>query len=140
MKTILRTGLGVVLGMGLSFVLVIAVEAFSSIVHPIPADFQGTMDEMCQHVARYPHWVLGVVVILWSATAFGGVWIANRVGNFTAGIAVTFLLGIAIVFNVTQLPYPLWFKIVMLSCFPLGCFLGIWTATQMDGRGSSSAS
>ncbi|MEI8382103.1 MAG: hypothetical protein WCJ09_18375 [Planctomycetota bacterium] len=60
MKTVLRTGLGVVLGMGLSFVLVIAVEAFSSVVHPIPADFQGTMDEMCQHVARYPHWVLGL--------------------------------------------------------------------------------
>lgn len=140
MKSVLRAGLGVLLGMGLSFVLVIAVEAFSSVVHPIPADFQGTMDEMCQHVARYPHWVLGVVVVLWSAIAFGGVWTASRVGNLMAGLTVTLLLGVAIVFNVTQLPYPLWFKIVMLSCFPLGCFVGIWTAIRVERRGSSSAS
>ena len=131
MKNAMRTGLGVVAGIGLAFILVIAVEAFSAVVHPIPADFRGTMDEMCQHVARYPNWVLGVVVILWSATALCGVWIAIRVGNLIAGITVTALLGIAIVFNVTQLPYPLWFKIVMLSCFPLGCLIGIWQANRI---------
>ena len=131
MKNATRTGLGIVAGIGLAFILVIAVEAFSAVVHPIPADFRGTMDEMCQHVARYPNWVLGVVVILWSATALCGVWIAIRVGNLIAGITVTALLGIAIVFNVTQLPYPLWFKIVMLSCFPLGCFFGIWQANRI---------
>ena len=131
MKNAMRTGLGVVAGIGLAFILVIAVEAFSAVVHPIPADFRGTMDEMCQHVARYPNWVLGVVVILWSATALCGVWIAIRVGNLIAGITVTALLGIAIVFNVTMLPYPLWFKIVMLSCFPLGCLIGIWQANRI---------
>ena len=131
MKNATRTGLGIVAGIGLAFILVIAVEAFSAVVHPIPADFRGTMDEMCQHVARYPNWVLGFVVILWSATALCGVWIAIRVGNLIAGITVTALLGIAIVFNVTQLPYPLWFKIVMLSCFPLGCFFGIWKANRI---------
>jgi len=130
-KNATRTGLGIVAGIGLAFILVIAVEAFSAVVHPIPADFRGTMDEMCQHVARYPNWVLGVVVILWSATALCGVWIAIRVGNLIAGITVTALLGIAIVFNVTQLPYPLWFKIVMLSCFPLGCLIGIWQANRI---------
>jgi len=130
-KNAMRTGLGVVAGIGLAFILVIAVEAFSAVVHPIPADFRGTMDEMCQHVARYPNWVLGVVVILWSATALCGVWIAIRVGNLIAGITVTALLGIAIVFNVTLLPYPLWFKIVMLSCFPLGCLIGIWQANRI---------
>ena len=131
MKNATRTGLGIVAGIGLAFILVIAVEAFSAVVHPIPADFRGTMDEMCQHVARYPNWVLGVVVILWSATALCGVWIAIRVGNLIAGITVTALLGIAIVFNVTMLPYPLWFKIVMLSCFPLGCLIGIWQANRI---------
>lgn len=65
MKSILMTIVGIVAGMILAFVLVIGVEGFSAIVHPLPADFKGTMDEMCQHVARYPHWVLGVVVLLW---------------------------------------------------------------------------
>ena len=33
--------------------LVIAVEAYSSVVHPLPVDFKGTSEEMCLHVARY---------------------------------------------------------------------------------------
>ena len=61
MKSFLITIVGIAVGMVLAFVLVIGVEGFSSVVHPLPAEFKGTMDEMCQHVARYPHWVLGVV-------------------------------------------------------------------------------
>ena len=62
MKTLLRAVLAVVAGMALALVLVIGVEMFSSVVHPVPEGFTGTMDEMCQHVARYPDWVLGVAV------------------------------------------------------------------------------
>lgn len=39
------------------------------------------MDEMCEDVARYPDWVLGVVVLAWSATTFLRVWVATRIGN-----------------------------------------------------------
>jgi hypothetical protein len=74
MKTALRTVLGVVAGVALAFVLVIAVELFSAVVHPLPPGFAGTMDEMCLHVARYPDWVLGVVVLAWSATTFVSTW------------------------------------------------------------------
>ena len=83
-------------------------------VHPVPAGFTGTMDEMCQHVARYPDRVLGVVVLAWSATTFVSTWIATRLGNRLAGIAVVLILSSAIVFNVSKLPYATWFKVVML--------------------------
>ena len=79
---------------------------------------------LCQHVARYRHWVLGVVVLAWSATAFVSTWVATRIGNRLAGIAVILILTIAIVFNVSKLPYAMWFKVVMLSCFPVACYLG----------------
>ena len=125
MKTALRTLLAVVAGMALAFVLVIAVELFSAVVHPFPPDSTGTMDEICRHVARYPHWILGVVVLAWSATAFASTWVATRIGNRWAGIAVILILTVGIVFNVTKLPYAMWFKVVMLSCFPLACYLGI---------------
>ena len=125
MKTALRTLLAVVAGMVLAFVLVIAVELFSAVVHPVPPGFTGTMDEMCQHVARYPHWVLGVAVLAWSATAFVSTWVTTRIGNRGAGIAVTFILALAIVSNVAMLPYTMWFKVVMLSCFPVACYLGV---------------
>ena len=125
MKSILMTIAGIVAGMILAFVLVIGVEGFSAIVHPLPADFKGTMDEMCQHVARYPHWVLGVVVLLWGATAFLAVWVSTRIGRIAAGIVVALLLIAAVVFKVAMLPYPVWFKAVMPVAMLGACILGI---------------
>jgi hypothetical protein len=124
MKTTLRTILGVVAGMALAFVLLNIVELFSAVVHPFPPGFTDTMDEICRHVARYPHWVLGIVVVAWSATTFVSTRIATRIGNRVSGIAVILILTLAIVFNVTKLPYAMWFKVVMLSCFPVACYLG----------------
>jgi hypothetical protein len=138
MKTALRTTLGVVAGMALAFVLVIAVELFSAVVHPVPPGFTGTMEEMCEHVARYPQWILGAVVLAWSATAFVSTWVATRIGNRWAGIAVTLILALAIVFNVTKLPYAMWFKVVMLSCFPVMCILGCMRGAKMSPPAADS--
>jgi hypothetical protein len=138
MKTALCTLIAVVAGMALAFVLVIAVELFSAVVHPVPPEFTGTMDEMCQHVARYPHWILGVVVLAWSATAFVSTWVATRIGNRWAGMAVILILTSAIVFNVTKLPYAIWFKVVMLSCFPVACYLGVTRGVRKSSPAADS--
>jgi hypothetical protein len=132
MKTALRAIAAVVAAITLAFVLVIAVELFSAVVHPVPQGFTGTMDEMCEHVARYPHWVLGVVVVAWSATAFLSAWVATRIGNRSAGIAVILILAFAIVFNVSKLPYAMWFKLVMLCSFPVACYLGYMRGVQIS--------
>jgi len=125
MRLFLRTILAIIAGMGLALALVIAVEGFSSIVHPLPPEFNGTMDEMCQHVAKYPHWVLGVVVIAWSATTFLAVWTATKIGRMAAGVVVSLLLMGAIVFNVAMLPYVTWFKMVMPTCALVACYMGV---------------
>ena len=130
MKTTIRTILAVIAGMALALVLVIAVEILSSIVHPVPPDFKETMEEMCQHVAKYPHWVLGVVVILWSATTFISTWVATKIGRSVAGIVVAVLLLSAIAFNVAMLPYAMWFKVVMPSGSLVACYLG----ARLGGR------
>ena len=122
MSFALRTLFAVIAGIAIAFVLLVAVEWFSSIVHPIPADFKGTIPD---HVRQYPHWVLGVVVLAWGATALAAVWVASRFGNTLAGWIVALLLAWALVYNLTQLPYPLWFKIVMLICFAIACLLGL---------------
>ena len=90
------------------------------------------MDETRLHVARYPHWVLGVVVLLWSAIAFVSTWFATRIGNAFAGIVVVLLLSCAIVCNVSMLPYALWFKVVMLPCFALASYLGLQRGRAMS--------
>lgn len=112
MKSAGRTLLAVVAGMALAFALVVAVEWFSSVVHPFPAGFNGNMGE---HVRRYPHWVLGVVVLAWGATAAAATWVAPRVGGRLAGIVVALLLAWALIFNLTMLPYVTWFKATLAS-------------------------
>jgi hypothetical protein len=118
----MRTLLAVLLGMALALVLVIAVEMFGAVVHPFPADFNGNIPD---HVRRYPHWILAVVVLLWGATAAAATWVASRVGNRLAGTVVALLLAWALIFNLAMLPYTLWFKVVMFSVFPIACLLGI---------------
>jgi hypothetical protein len=123
MKSTVRTLLAVVAGMALALALVVAVEYFSSVVHPIPANFDGNIPA---HVRRYPDWVLGVVVLMWGATAAAATWAASRIGGRLAGIIVALLLAWALIFNLSMLPYAMWFKIAMPTAFAVACLLGIW--------------
>jgi hypothetical protein len=127
MKSAVRTLLAVVAGMALAFALVVAVEFFSSVVHPFPSNFDGNIPE---HVRRYPGWVLGVAVLMWAATAAAATWVASRIGGRLAGALVTLLLAAALAFNVSMLPYVMWFKIAMPAAFFVACLLGIRTGTR----------
>jgi hypothetical protein len=127
MKAAGRTLLAVVAGMTLAFALVVAVEFFSSVVHPFPPNFDGNIPE---HVRRYPGWVLGVVVLMWGATAAAAAWVASRIGGRLAGALVTLLLASALAFNLSMLPYVIWFKIAMPAAFFVACLLGIRTGRR----------
>jgi len=110
--TILRSIGGIAAGIAVTFILVIAVEFFGSIVHPFPDDFdKESFEELCQHVANYPAWVLALVVPVWSLTAFIGTWIAGRLGNRASAAILGFLLLTMVILNIAMLPYPIWFKI-----------------------------
>lgn len=109
---ILRTIGAVLAAVFVVFLLLILVELYSSVVHPLPPGFQPTQQEMCDHVARYPHWVLATVVPMWAAISFIGVWIAGRWGRRLGAGVIAMLLLAALGMNVLMLPYPLWFKIV----------------------------
>lgn len=133
-RTVLRTLVAVVIALLVAFVLVVAVELFSAVVHPLPEDFGGSMEEMCRHVQRYPPWVLAVVVPAWAVTALVSTWIAQRIGNlFSATIVGLFLLA-SLVFNISMLPYPMWFKIVNLLVIPAAIIAG----SRLSRRGKSA--
>jgi hypothetical protein len=122
MKFALRTLLAVAAGMTLAFALAVAVELFGAAIHPLPSDFNGNMGE---HVRRYPHWVLGVVVPAWGGSIAAATWVASRIGNRLAGGIIALLLAWALIFNLTMLPYTLWFKVAMFAVLPMACLLGI---------------
>jgi hypothetical protein len=118
MISVFRVVGALVAAMVAAFVPVVAVEAFSAVVHPLPPDFGDTMEEMCAHVERYPAWVLAVVVPLWAGTAFVSTWIAGRLGNIFCAIIIGLLLLSMLVLNISMLPYPVWFKIATLVAMP----------------------
>lgn len=124
MKAALRTLAAVLAGLLVSFLLVVMVELFSAVVHPLPADFGGTTEEMCRHVARYPHWVLAVVVPAWTVAAFVGTWTAERIGKRYSAVIVGLLLLAALLFNISMLPYPIWFKMANLVVIPTAMVVG----------------
>lgn len=124
MATGFRTLVAILGGIVVAFVLIVFVELFGAVVHPVPPDFGETTEEMCEHVARYPNWVLVVVVPAWGVTAFVGTWTAYKIGNRGSAIVVGLLLLAALVFNIAQLPYPIWFKIVNLLVIPIAIVLG----------------
>jgi type VI protein secretion system component VasF len=109
----------------------------SAVVHPVPPDFQGTQEEMCRHVERYPPWVLALVVPAWAATAYAGTWVSGRIGNRTCALCIGLLLTAAVVFNVSMLPYPMWFKIVIVLAVPAASWWGSRLSIRRKAIGSN---
>jgi len=126
MKNVLRIVLAVVAGMALAFVLVVAVEMFSAVVHPFPPGLDpNAPGSIPEHVRRYPGWILAVCGLMWGATAAAATWVAARLGGRLAGAVVTLLLAAALAFNLSMLPYVMWFKIAMPAAFFVACLIGI---------------
>ncbi len=125
MAAIVRGVVAIAAALVVIFILVVAVEFFSAVVHPVPADFDGSMEEMCRHVERYPAWVLAVVVPLWAGTAFAGTWVAGRLANRGCALFIAFLLLASLVLNISMLPYPYWFETAALIGISAGIWLGL---------------
>ncbi|CAG1000696.1 hypothetical protein PHYC_02857 [Phycisphaerales bacterium] len=115
---------GFVLGLVVAMALVTGVEVVNGILHPPPAGFQGTHEEVCTLVESYPAWLLVTSGVAWAFTAFLGTWIAKRIGGRGAGLTVGLLLLAGAVYNVLVYPYPLWFKGGVLVGMVVGVLVG----------------
>lgn len=136
---------GVGAGLALALVLLIAVEAFSAVVHPFPPGFGQTPGqtpeqqhaEVCAHVERYPAWVLAAVVPMWSLAAGLSTWLAARLGGPGAGWVLRLALFAAVLSNVAMLPYPGWFRVLAVLGVGLGTFWGGGSKSRSVLRESS---
>ena len=132
MATIVRSFGAVAAAIFVALILVIAVELFSSVVHPVPPGFTGTTEEICLHVERYPDWVLAVVVPAWASTAFAATWIAGRLGNRACAVFIGLLLVVGVTWNILMLPYPAWFKVVTLLSIPAAVACGVYWSSRRN--------
>src|SRR5262245_52654466 len=118
-------GVGSVLaGLVLAFVFIFAAEIFSEIVYPFPPGADTSNIEVVKaQVAGYPTWVLAAGAAFWAAAPFSGAWLATRLGTAhhpVHGIIVGLVLLALAICNISMLPYPVWFPVVILLTFTLG--------------------
>jgi hypothetical protein len=131
---ILRSVGSVIAGLIVAFILVIAVEVIGSNLHPFPPGIDPNDMEACKaHVAKFPAYVLALVVPLWGATVFVSSWLATRLGTGrhpAHGFVVGAIQFVAVAFNMSLLPYPIWFWINLIV-IPLAF---IWGAKLAQGN------
>lgn len=125
---ILKSFSAVVLSIVVACVLFMVLEGISSILHPWPEDFGGTMEEIERQVETYPAWVLALLGgVGYGTTMLVCTLIATRVGhnrNPTFGYGVGLFLFAMVVFNMTMLPYPAWFWVLMFTVLPPAAYFG----------------
>jgi hypothetical protein len=127
MPPALRRVLAVLAGLGVATGIVFAVEAINAKLYPMPpgTDFSDS-EAMRAVMTRLPRAALLIVLLGWGVATVAGAWIAARVGGRRQGPAWTVgvvLLGAA-VFNLLELPHPLWFWVVGVALFLPAAWLG----------------
>lgn len=128
-KTILQSTGAILLSLVIAFLLVAGLEVLGAILHPWPADFAGTSEEIAMQVETYPPWALALLGgVGWGGTMFVSVWMATRLGSNRKpihGYLVGVILISAVIFNVSMLPYPTWFSLLNLIVLPTALYFGV---------------
>ncbi len=126
--SILRSIGSVLAGLIVAFTLIVAAEVVCGIFHPFPPGADTNNFEVIKDQVRsYPTWVLATGAAIWAAAPFAGAWLATRLGTgrhpahgYIVGALLLALAGC----NMSMLPYPIWFPIVIVGTFLLGTFFG----------------
>ncbi len=130
----IRTVFAVILSVVVAFGLVAAIESVSSILHPWPEDFAGTAEEIARQVETYPAWVLVLLGgIGYGATMLICTFIATRISldrNPRHGYGVGLFLFAMVILNLTVLPYPIWYWVLMFTALPLAAYFGTNLASK----------
>lgn len=136
--SILRSIGAVVVSLIVALLLLIAIEGVSAILHPFPANFAGTREAMMEHVANYPAWVLALLGGAgWAATIFACSALAVRLGSArhpAPGYVSGSILFAAALFNISMLPYPVWFVVLDVIILPLGIYGGVRFASDAQAN------
>lgn len=133
----LRTVLGIVAGVVLAFVVIMALEMVSFVAFPPPAGLDPADPEDVKRIAAAAPMAAKVLVVFcWFAGALAGGWLARRLSRTSwAGWVIAGLIAVSGIANVLMIPHPLWMQIAAVAA-PL---LGGWIVTRLPVGGAASA-
>lgn len=114
-----------------------AIEGISTILHPWPEGFMGTLVEIATHVKNYPAWVLALLGVGYGLTTLVCTFLTTCIGsierNLWFGYGVGALIFAMVVINLAMLPYPIWYWVFMLTMLPIASLGGPKLAGRLAG-------
>ena len=138
---IVKSVLAILLSIAAAVFLFVVIEGISSMLHPWPEDFAGTIEEIAHQVETYPAWVLALLGgVGYGTTMLICTFIATRVGhnrNPWHGYGTGGFLFATVVLNMNQLPYPAWFWVLMFFVLPPAAYFG--TKLGAENRSTPTA-
>jgi len=124
----LRSILAFVIGAAVSMFFIVLVEGVNESIWPWPAGVDKSDMKIClAYFVSLPATAFVIGVVGWSLAALCGPWVATRLGTNrhpAHGIALGVLLMLMALFNMSMLPYPLWFWAAILILLPTSLILG----------------
>ncbi len=137
-KIIIQNAAAVLISLFIAILLLAGIEWIGIILHPFPSDFAGTREEVAQHVANSPAWILALLGGAgWAITMLVAVWLATRLSSSrhpAYGAGVGLLLLSSAIFNMLMLPYPIWYWVLNLVSLPLGIYFGIHFSNNTSAK------
>lgn len=120
---------GVLAGIGVAFVLVLAIETVGMPLFPQPEGMDPlNRESVRQHLAQISPGSFAMVLLAWSVAAFAGPWIARRMVGETPvwpPLTVAALFALLCVYNLVVVPSPLWMVVAAIILIPLTTWLGL---------------
>lgn len=134
----LRTVLGIVAGVVVAFVALMALEMAGHAAMPPPAGLDpADPEDLKQMVASASLAAKAWVVFAWFAAVVAGGWVARRLSRKAwAGWVIAGLIVVGGIANIMMIPHPLWMQTAAVAA-PL---LGGWIVTRLPVGGSASIS
>jgi hypothetical protein len=143
MRPILRSGLAVLLGALAASAVIMAVEFLDATIYPSPPGMDpNDPDSVKSAMAALPIGALLLVLLGWIVGTFAGAWIAARLAPrspIVHGLIVGVLLLAGGIYNMLEIPHPLWFWVLGVAVFLPSAYLGARLAAGGAGRDRSLA-
>ena len=139
---ILRSVVAIALSLMAAMAIIVLVEVVTLMLHPFPPEVDtNDHDQVAEHVAKFPAWILAIATLGWGACAFVAAWIATRLGagrHPAHGIAIGVLLLMMAGLNMYLLPYPSWFEVGNLVMFPVATLGAVQLGRERPVKALSS--